>query len=76
MVKEGGVDVQMNASADEIFNDDVANIMSTFLSQKVSWDSLARYASIESVKKHEEAKASGVRSVRHCPIAIHLGALI
>ena len=66
----------MNASADEIFNDEVANNMSTFLSQEVSRDSLARYVFIESVKNHKIAKASGVRSVRHCPIAIRLGALI
>ena len=76
MVKKGGVEVQINASADEIFNDKVANNMSTFLSQEVSQDSLTHYVFIESVKKHKIAKASGVISVRHCHIAIRLGALI
>ena len=68
--------VAINASSDEIFSDDVANNIDVFLAEEVSKDSLARYVFMESVRKHKIAKASGVRSVKHCPIAIRLGALV
>ena len=71
-----GVSVELNGSSDLIFNDDVAANMEEFLSQEVSKDSLALYVFKESVRKHKIAKASGVRAVRHCPLAIRLGALI
>ena len=71
-----GVSVAINASSDTIFSDDVANNIDVFLVEEVSKDSLTRYVFMESLRKHKLAKASGVRSVNHCPIAIRLSALV
>ena len=76
MSHDEGVAVEVNESSDYIFNDDVTNNMENFLAEEVSKDSLAYYVFTESVRKHKIAKETGKRSVRHCPIAIRLGALI
>ena len=71
-----GVSVHMNEASDSIFSDEVAANVVTFLSEDVTKSSVAKYVFLESVRKHKVARASGVTSVNHCPIAVRLGALI
>ena len=71
-----GVSVAVNSCSGEIFSDEMARNVDVFLAEEVSKDSLARYVFMESVNKHKIAKKNGASSVRHCPIAIRLGAYV
>ena len=62
--------------SDSIFSDKGASNLDMFLSKDVTKSSLAKYIFLESIKRHNISRASGVISVRHCPIAIKPGALI
>ena len=66
----------MNEASNSIFSDEVVSNLDTFLSEDVTKSSLAKCVFLESVKTHKVTFALGVTSVRDCPIAIRLGALI
>ena len=78
LTSDTGVDVQVNASSDEILSTTVADNVSRFLNSDPNdrTNAIADYVFREAVTKYQQAKAHGRKSVRHSPLVIRLGALI
>ena len=66
----------MSKASNSIFSNEVASNLDTVVSKVMTKNSLVKCVLLKSAKKHKVARASGVTSVVHCPIAIGLNMLI
>ena len=73
MTEDSGVECDVQECS-SIFNESALEHHQKFMSQnEVTENSLVDYIFEESVKKNEQAKKNGRKSVRHCPLFLRLG---